>query len=66
MKHGFETKHSQVIFAGEASNFQTELSKRELSSQDNQLFTELAKALDGKEMGNEAFVDKFGCESGVQ
>ncbi len=60
---GVDTKHSQAIsniFAGKASNFQTEFSKE--TPQDERFFAELAKALDKEEMDDEAFVDKFGHE----
>ena len=64
--HGVDTKHSQAFSAGhstsKASNFQTEVSKVGDTSQDEQLFTELEKALDREEMDDEAFVDKLGCE----
>ena len=58
-----QTQAISNILAGEASNFHTEFSKRELTSEDDQLLTELAKALDEKIMDDEAFIDKFACES---
>lgn len=53
------------ILASEASNYQSEFDKRDLSPQEDQLFIDLAKSLDEQEMDDEKFIDKFGSKSDI-
>lgn len=66
--HGVENRQTQAIsniLASEASNYQSEFDKRDLSPQEDQLFIDLAKSLDEQEMDDEKFIDKFGSKSDI-